>query len=141
MKFMKEKGTGLYTITIQSTSLSVSKSLHVQDVSISNLTVRDVPITVEPDFYASTALISSVSVSSASVFQVPVFQSHSPVILPASQLREPETRGGRREEETPGRRGPTRRWQGSATMDRSLRVGTPVLPSPCYQQSRPWPDV
>ena len=54
----------------------------------------------------------------------------SPARLPASQLREPETRGERREEETPGRRGPTRRWQGSATLDRSLRVGTLVLPSP-----------
>ena len=58
-KFMKEEGTGLYTITIQSTSQPVSKSLHVQYVSTSDLTVRDVPITVRPDFLASTALVSS----------------------------------------------------------------------------------
>ena len=56
---LKEEGTGLYTITIQSTSQPVSKSLHVQYVSISDLTVRDVPITVRPDFLASTALVSS----------------------------------------------------------------------------------
>ena len=42
-------------------------------------------------------------------------------------------RGERREEETPERRGPMRRWQGSATMDHSLRVSTPVLPSPRHQ--------
>ena len=41
---VKEEGTGLYTITIQSTSQPV---------------IRDVPITVRPDFLASTALVSS----------------------------------------------------------------------------------
>ena len=103
---MKEEGTGLYTITIQPTS-HISKSLHVQNVSISSQTEMYPSLsTVEPDFYASTARISSVPVSSAQCSSVPVFTLQ---ILPASQLREPETQGERREEETPGRRGPTRR--------------------------------
>ena len=70
---MKEEGTGLYTITIQPTS-HISKSLHVQNVSISSQTEMYPSLsTVEPDFYASTARISSVPVSSAQCSSV-----HSP---------------------------------------------------------------
>ena len=75
-----------------------------------------------------------------SVLSAPVFQSQLSSKLPTSQFREPETRGERREEETTGRRGPTTGRQGSATLDRSLRVSTPVLPSP-PSPSWSWPDV
>ena len=39
----------------------------------------------------------------------------------------------RGEQETLTRTGPMRRWQGSVTMYHSLRVSTPVLPSPRHQ--------
>ena len=84
------------------------------------LHLRDVPITVRVD-NAPTALLSC-----AVLFRM------FPDVPCCSWIHHygSRRRGERREEEIPGRRGPSRRWQGSATMDHSLRVCTPVLPSP-----------
>ena len=114
-----------------SSSSSSSKSQTCLVFLHLRLTVRDVPITVQLDTEAFTALISSGSSS------VPVSSLQQDFRQASYRSRRHVERRGK--EETPGRRGPTRRWQGSATLDQSLSVSTPVLLSTITKLILAWP--